>query len=231
MFHGSSHPVRSMSPAAGVADEPVEDPGRDRPAVVGRRADVVDRLDLGGQRLGSPRRPPPGSGGCPRARPRSPDARIGRSATDPRATRTSRQARARPSSRQARAMTTLLIAWARRVPTLRKRTSRPPRDRDPDAQDQLVGRERGPPVGRPRSRSRGSSARRAARRRRSPRRAPAAPAACHRPATRWRCCRRACRGSGSGRRRSSPPPRRAPAGARDTAPSGGSPCTSSARRG
>ena len=33
-------------------------------------------------------------------------------------------------------------------------------------------------------------------------RRPPAPAACRRPATRWRCCRRACRDSGSARRRS-----------------------------
>jgi len=40
------------SPAAGVADEPMEDPCGDHPAVVGRRADVVDWGDLAGEGLG-----------------------------------------------------------------------------------------------------------------------------------------------------------------------------------
>ena len=50
-----------------------------------------------------------------------PGARIGVAATDPRATRTSRHV---PSPRHAAASTTLLIDWARRVPTLRNRISR-----------------------------------------------------------------------------------------------------------
>ena len=130
----------------------MERPGRDDAAVVGGRADVVDRVDLGGERLGrgvgrlGRRRP------RPRGRLRSAADRIGRSATEPERHPDVRQPAAGdrpPRSRQATAMTTLLIAWARRVPTFRKRASRPPPDRDPDPEDQLVRRERRPAVGDP----------------------------------------------------------------------------------
>lgn len=40
------------SPAAGVPDDPVEDPGRHRPAVLGGGPDIVDRPDLRRHRLG-----------------------------------------------------------------------------------------------------------------------------------------------------------------------------------
>ena len=209
----------------------MEGPGRDDAAVVGGGADVVDRVDLGGQRLcravGRFRRRAAG----PRALPSAaadPDRR--RSATEPSATRTSRQDGSPARSCQATAITTLLIACARRVPTLRKRASRPPPTgirirRISSSGARAVSAVRDPEVARRRP-----SARRAARPRRSPRRARAGPAACRRPARRWRRCRRACPGSGSGPRRSSPRPRRAPAGARGRRPSGGSRCTSSARR-
>ena len=102
----------------------MEDARGDDPAVLGGRADVVDRMQLGGQRLGGPvgrlgRRRAALEGGL-RGR-----ARIGVAATDPSASRTSVQGEAGLPSRQPSATTTLLIDWARRVPTLRKRSSRP----------------------------------------------------------------------------------------------------------
>ena len=105
----------------------MEDARRDEAAVLGGRADVVDRLELGGERLGGK------VGGLGRRRtalerrPRWRAARIGVAATDPSARRTSRPLgrRRRSPSRQPSAITTLLIDWARRVPTLRKRSSRP----------------------------------------------------------------------------------------------------------
>ena len=191
------------------------------------------RRRSGGSRRPAPRprcRPTPASAAGPRAPlRRRPTGSVGRRPNPAPPGRRARTGRPRRSF-QATAITTLLIACARRVPILRKRASRPPPDRDPDPEDQLV-RARGPSGGtRPRSRSPRPSARRAAHRRRSPRRARAGPAACRRRATRWRCSRRACPGSGSGPRRSSPRPRRGPGGARGRRPTGGCPCTSSAPR-
>ena len=127
----------------------MEDARGDEPAVLGGRADVVDRVELGGERLGRAvgglgRRRPALEGGLRRRgtdrrgrhRPeRQPDV----ASTAPDAARPSRQ----PSAR-----TTLLIDWARRVPTLRKRSLAAGEQRDPDAQQQLV-RAPGPSGGRP----------------------------------------------------------------------------------
>ena len=105
----------------------MEDARRDEPAVLGGRADVVDRLELAGQGLG--REVGGLRGGCTSLEHHA--ARMGVAATDPSASRTSVQGLGacngvptRPS-RQPMASTTLLIDWARRVPTLRKRISRP----------------------------------------------------------------------------------------------------------
>ena len=136
-------------------------------AATSRRYSAVERTSSIGwssaaQRLGR------AVGGLGRRRPalerglggRRADRRRPRPTRAPR--RTSRPRRRRPPSRQASAMTTLLIDWARRVPTLRKRSSRPASERDADAQEQLVRRQRGPPVGRPEVARPGPSARRAA---------------------------------------------------------------------
>ena len=204
---------RGRSPAAGLADEPVEDARRDGPPVVGGRADVVDRLELAGKRLGRAVGRLRRRVGGPRGRPRWRAARIGVGRHRPeREADVAPAATAARRSRQASAITTLLIAWARRVPTLRKRSSRPGAQRDADPEQQLVRRERRRAVGRPERRRPGSSRSPRARAERRTRRRPrAGPAACRRPATRSRRCRRACRGSGSGPRRSSRPPRPAPA--------------------
>ena len=97
---------------------------RDRPPVVGRRTHVVDRLELAGKRVGrAVCRCLVGFGafedglGCG-----SPDRPVrhgpeGEADVGPAATRLGLGA--------ASASTTLLMAWARRVPTLRKRSSRP----------------------------------------------------------------------------------------------------------
>src|SRR4051812_33394008 len=39
-------------PPTGIAQESMEDARRDRAPIVGRRANIVDRLDLGSERLG-----------------------------------------------------------------------------------------------------------------------------------------------------------------------------------
>ena len=103
-------------------------------------------------------------------------------------------------------------------------------ERHADAQQQLVGRQRrfvGMPA---RNRAPRPSARRRRFRRRAARHRRAAVAACRRRARHWPRCRRSCRGSGSAPPRSSPPPRRRPAGTRPPAASGASRRRSSARR-
>ena len=217
-------------PAAGVADDPVERPGRDDAAVVGGRADVVDRVDLARP---APR-PRVGRLRASAAGPRAPPRRRPPGSAGRRPTRA-------PPGRRASAGSPARLAPGEGDDDLADRL-RPPRPDLAEARLAAAARPgsgpggsarpaRAPSAGRrPRTRSPRPSARRAARRRRSPRRARAGPAACRRPATRWRCCRRACPGSGSGPRRSWPRPRRAPAGARDRRPIGGCPCTSSARR-
>jgi len=108
----------------------MEDPRCDEPAVLGGRADVVDRLELAGKGLGCEVGGLRG-GARPSSTASVAAARMGVAATDPNASRTSVQGLgacngvpSRPS-RQPTASTTLLIDWARRVPTLRKRISRP----------------------------------------------------------------------------------------------------------
>ena len=118
--------IHGRSPAAGLADEPVEDARGDEPAVLGGRADVVDRVRA--RRPGSRRRGrrSPASAGGPRGPPRCRGTdRRGRHRPEREPDVASRrECRARPS-RQPSATTTLLIDWARRVPTFRKRSSRP----------------------------------------------------------------------------------------------------------
>ncbi len=204
--------------------------GRPRAAVLRGRAHVVDRLELAGQGL---RRP---IGGLRRRRPALEDG-LGRARPDRRrGHRAERQADVRPGSRGP------AIAVAEGHDDLADRLGAPRADlakarlpagrqREPDPQQQLVGRQRRLPVGGPEGRRRDRLARRGPSRTPASRRAPAGPAGCRRPARRSRRCRRSCRGSGSGRRRSWRPPPPGPAGARGRAPSAGSPCTWSARRG
>ena len=158
-------------------------------------------------------------------------ARIGVAATDPSASRTSVQGEAGLPSRQPSATTTLLIDWARRVPTLRKRSSRPASSGIRMRSSSSSGARAVLPVGRPElgGRDRPLAADGAQHERRvggEQDRQRVAGRARH-----WRCCRRASRGSGSGPRRSSRPPRPARGDARDRPPSAGSPCRSSGPRG
>ena len=118
--HGSAITSRRRRGGAGAARGP-------RPCAGSRRSS-------GRRRSGGARRPASrrrgrrsrGVGAAPSRTASVAAARIGVAATEPSATRTSDHPAARPCSRQASAMTTLEIAWARRVPTFRKRTSRPP---------------------------------------------------------------------------------------------------------
>ena len=125
----ASAPSRRSSPATRLADEPVEDASGDEPAVLGGRADVVD--GIAARRPASRRRGrrSRASAGGPRGRPRSRvrTDRGGRHGPERQAHVGPRcaGATARRPSRQPSATTTLLIDWARRVPTLRKRSSRP----------------------------------------------------------------------------------------------------------
>ena len=110
-------------PAAGVADDAVEDPGGDGAAILGRGTDVVDRCDLGGERRGGQSGHLGGGwstlqGGFGGA------GANGVGAIEPSATRTSRRVPSPPQC-QATASTTTLIACARRVPTLRNAALRP----------------------------------------------------------------------------------------------------------
>ena len=101
-------------------------------------------------------------------------------------------------------------------------------DPDPEhAARPAAGRSAGRPGRRP---PRGWCVRPARSRRRSPRRGRGAPAGCRRPARRSRCCRRACRGSGSARPRPPRPWPRGQAHARRRAGCGAAPRTSRPRR-
>ena len=148
----SDRAARVRSPAAGVADDPMEDARRDDPPVLGGRADVVDRCELAGEGLGG------AIGGLGRRSAAFEDG-LGRGGADRRGGhRAERDADVastawrRHRSRQASAITTLLIAWARRVPTLRNRISRPAASGMRIAEDQLVAARA--PSGGSRSRSR-----------------------------------------------------------------------------
>ena len=127
----------------------MEDPRGDEPAVLGGRADVVDRVRA--RRRASRRRGRPSRASA--AGPRGPPPSRGRGSAwrPPTRARAGRRSTARPAlpSRQPSAMTTLLIDWARRVPTLRKRSSRPASSGIRMRSEQLVGRQRRLPVGRP----------------------------------------------------------------------------------
>ena len=125
----------------------MQDAGGHCPPVVGGGAHVVDRLDLVPQRVRRACRPSRLVGAAPSRAASVRGARIGVAATEPSASRTSRHVALGPGC-QASAMTTLEIACARRVPTLRKRTD-VAGQREADAQEQLVRRERRLPVGRP----------------------------------------------------------------------------------
>ena len=204
--------VAATSPAAFVADEPMQDAGGHLAPVVGGRAHVVDRLDLARAARRPRGRPSRRSGrhppGTPRCGARGP-------AWPPRSRAPAARRASVPSvpGCQASAMTTLEMACARRVPTLRKRTwrARP-------AGSGCAGSARparAPSAGTPaRTRRPARCAPRARCPARARHRRPAGSAACRRRARRWRRCRRSCRGSGSGPRRWSPPPRPGPAGTR-----------------
>ena len=182
---------QQASPAAGVAQQAVQDARRDHAPVVGGRADVVDRGRA--RRRASRRRdpPPPASAARPRGRARWRVARIGVAATEPSATRTSSQP-CEPRSCQASAMHDLgdRLRAPRADLAEAHLAARAAAGIGPGGSARPArGRSSGM---RGRSPSPRSRARRAARRRGSPRRPRAGSAACRRPATRSRCCRRAC---------------------------------------
>ena len=182
------------SPAAGLADQPVQDPGGDGAAVLGGRTDVVDRLRARAARASAARSAVSGVGGAP-------------SSTASVAVGADRRGRHRPERQpdvapDPRAAVARVVAPAERHHDLADRlgtaradlpepTSRPGRRTDPD---------RGATARPARARSAGTPARTrrrrivplAARPRRRRRRRPsrAGPAACRRRATRSRCCRR-----------------------------------------
>ena len=185
-------------------EEAGEQVGGDAAAILGRRANVVDRRDLGDERAPARRRA---------TAPAASAASVCGSADDGRRHAAERDARGRSPATPA--ITTFEIACAARVPTFRNHC-RPRTAGISNADDELVGP--APRSGDSRCRSsrtaRGASRRRSAAR--PPPRRPRAPAACRPPATRWRRCRRACRGSGSARRRLRARPRRASAARRRT---------------
>ena len=111
-----------------------------------------------------------------------------------------RRERRRPATSAAAAKQIFEIACARRVPTLRYacfHADTAARQRDAD--DQFVRREVHLLVARVEPVVVDLRGARASRRARARRRRRAAPAGGPPPATRWRCCRRSCRGSGSRR--------------------------------
>ena len=116
----------------------MEHPSRNRAAVVGAGSDVVDRLDLAGEGRGGAVGDRLGRRGALEHGLRGRSANRGRRHRAEREVDVAPGASAAPSARQASAITTLLIAWARRVPTLRIAELATVGQRDADPQQELV---------------------------------------------------------------------------------------------
>ena len=139
----------ARSPAAGLADEPVQDPCGDQPPVLGCRTDVVDRRELAA-RTSAARSAVSGVGA------REFERSLGRGRAD-------RRGRNRPESQPDVAPTAATSPpsppterhhdLADRLGTARADLPEADlvagRERDPDPEQQLVRSERGPPVRRP----------------------------------------------------------------------------------